>query len=231
LQDASYDLDLLNEHLKAYIEEHHLDRSFMQNAEPLKKDILAFAQFVIDRNVVPIAIEIILTDKERGLASSLDLVCEMDVEEKVLTDEVYKTGPRAGQKKEGKKTFRKVAIIDLKSGKKGFFESHELQLAEYRHMWEQNFPDIKVDYLFNWSPKDWRGTTPSYNLKDQTNAKSAQKLDLLVEIAKIEDSNKENSITMCHGIIDVKNGLLSNIEHVEMADLIKKRHTLTEDDL
>lgn len=224
LQNASYDLDSLVGKLELYMEKHHLPYSFRSNADELKRDVLAFAQFVIEKNVVPIAIEILLTDKERGLAGAIDLVCEMDVEVKVLTNEVFKSGPRKGQKKEGKEIQRKVAIVDLKSGRKGFFESAEIQLHQYKRMWEVNFPDIKIDDIFNWSPKAWTGATPTYNLKSQIKAKSAKKLDHLVAIAQIEDSGKNNSLTICHGVITIADGLYNNIEYMELAELVKKRH-------
>jgi hypothetical protein len=148
----------------------------------------------------------------------------MDVEVKVLTNEVFKSGPRKGQKKEGKEIQRKVAIVDLKSGRKGFFESAEIQLHQYKRMWEVNFPDIKIDDIFNWSPKAWTGATPTYNLKSQIKAKSAKKLDHLVAIAQIEDSGKNNSLTICHGVITIADGLYNNIEYMELAELVKKRH-------
>lgn len=224
LQESSYDLDALVGKLDLYMEKHHLPYSFRSNAEELKRDLISFAQFVIDKNVEPIAIEIILTDKERGLAGAIDIVCELDVEVKVLTNDVYKSGPRKGQKKEGKEVQRRMAIVDIKSGKKGFFESAEIQLHQYKRMWEINFPDIPIDDIYNWSPKDWRGATATYNLKSQLNAKSAKKLDHLVSIAHIEDSVKSKSLTICHGVINIDDGLYGNIDHMEMSELVKKKH-------
>lgn len=224
LENASYDLDTLPWKLEQYMEKHHLPYSFKAYTDELKRDLLAFAQFVIEKNVVPIAIEIVLTDKERGLAGAIDIVCEMDVEVDVLTEEVFKSGPRAGQRKPGKELQRNIAIVDIKSGRKGFFESAEIQLHQYKRMWEINFPDIKVDDIFNWSPKAWRGSSPTYNLKSQLGAKSARKLDHMVAIAQIEDDGKDNSLTICHGVINIKDGLYSNIDHLELSELVRKRH-------
>ena len=224
LINAKYNLDTLRDYLMDYIEDHHLPMSFMQYEEELKKDILAFAQFIIDYKVVPIAVELVLTHKEYGVAGAIDLVCEMDYEESGYFGEVYKTGPQKDKPKLSKQTRRIVAIVDLKSGKKGFYESSEIQLHCYKDMFEVNFPDIKIDRVFNWSPKEWRGHTPSFNLKDQTGSKSAKKLPYLVALAKIEDEKKNNSITITHGEIDLAKGLYSNVESIDLDDIIKKRH-------
>jgi hypothetical protein len=224
LINAKYDLDKVRDYLMDYIEDHHLPMSFMQYEEELKKDILAFAQFIIDYKVVPIAVELVLTHKEYGVAGAIDLVCEMDYEESGYFGEVYRTGPQKGKPKLSKQTRRIVAIVDLKSGKKGFYESSEIQLHCYKDMFESNFPAIKIDRVFNWSPKEWRGHTPSFNLKDQTGSKSAKKLPYLVALAKIEDEKKNNSITITHGEIDLAKGLYSNVESIDLDDIIKKRH-------
>ena len=60
-------------------------------------------------------------------------------------------------------------MIDFKSGRKGFYESHVHQLYLYKDMWEENYPDIPVQSVFNWSPKDWR-KSPTYNFECQDDA-------------------------------------------------------------
>lgn len=110
----------------------------------LRDDLLAFAQFVRDRNFHPLAIEIQLLDRAYGVAGTPDIIGSMDFDKKRIT-----------------------ALLDMKSGRKGFYFTHELQLIAYWHMFEENFPDIKIDGIFNWSPKDWR-KVPNYNLKNQT---------------------------------------------------------------
>jgi hypothetical protein len=207
LMTATYDLDALSDKLNAYREKHHLPHSFMGYADELKKDVLSFSQFILEKDVVPIAVEIVLTDKERALAGALDIVCEMDFNKK-----------------------RVKAIVDIKSGKKGVYESAEIQLHEYWNMWRQNFPDIPVEAVFNWSPKDWRGAIPSYSLKNQTKAKSAEKLEHLVALSRIQDAQRSNTVTICHGQINLKEGLYNNIDHVELADVIRERHSLNLDD-
>ncbi len=186
----------------------------------LKRDILAFAQWMIDYNVKPLAIELILYHPD-GYAGAIDLVCELDNEEKGYFGEVYLSGANKGQPKESKRTARINAIVDLKSGRKGFYESHEIQLQAYKEMFKHHFPDVRIDKLFNWSPKEYR-TKPSYNFKDQTDSKNLLKLPYLISLARIEDSKRDNKVTIIEGIVDLKTTLESNITELTFTELIKR---------
>lgn len=189
--------------------------------DELKKDVLAFAQFMIDTDCRPLAIEVILFHPTDGYAGAIDLVCELNIEEKGFFGEVYASGANKGQPKETKQTRRVNAILDIKSGRKGFYESHEVQLQAYYEMWQVHFPDIEIERLYNWSPKEWR-STPSYNLKDQTESKSRQKLKHLVELAKIEDTRKDKKLTLVSGLIDLTKGVAGNIEEVTFDQLVTR---------
>lgn len=228
LIDSTYNLDTLPYKLEKYADEHKLQPSFLKHSEELKRDVLAFAQFIIDKEVTPIAIEIVLTDRERGLAGAVDLVCEMNVEEKVLSEQRYQSGPRKGQRKEVKEIQRQVCIVDIKSGRKGFWESHEIQLHQYWRMWDMAFPNVRVQKVFNWAPSDWRPPIPSYKLKDQTLVKSKEKLPYLVRIAQVEDERKDNSLTIYHGTIDIVKGLYDNVETISMTELIRKKYDFSD---
>jgi hypothetical protein len=197
MMKGKFDLEKLQNKLTAYI----LQNEIVQTKgwlEDLKKDILAFAQFIIDYNVKPLAIEICLYHPEDGYAGAIDLVCEMDW-----------------------KKARIRAIIDLKSGRKGFYESNEIQLQAYANMWQIHFQET-LDKVFNWSPKDWR-KSPTYNLKDQTDSPNAKKLPMLVELAKIENDKRENKVMIIGGNIDLLSGLEKNINEYTFTELIKKQ--------
>lgn len=223
MTNAKYDLDSLDDKLMDYIEEHHLDKSFMDYTFDLKKDVLAFAQWMIDFNVTPLAIELVLGHDEWGVAGAIDIICEMDYEEKGYFGEMYKSGPNKGKPKITKQAKRVIAIVDVKSGRKGFYESHEIQLHAYKGMVEYNFPDIKIDHVFNWSPKDWRGDAPTYNFKCQTYSKAAAKLKPMLEIARIEDASVNNSLTMYKGEIDLAKGLMNNIETKTLTEIVSSK--------
>ena len=221
----SYNLNLIRERLRMFIESEQLPGDFMGYADDFKKDILAFAQFMKDTDLKPLAIEIVLTNPEDGYAGAIDLVAELTIEEKGFFGEVYKTGVNAGKPKETKQQRRIRAIIDFKSGRKGFFPEYEIQLHAYKKMWNMNFEAHPVEKVFNWSPKDWRGKTPTYNFKDQTDSKNAKKLPYLVELARIEDEKRDNIVVSCSGIIDLDNpnGLENNVTELSLAEVVKKR--------
>lgn len=200
----AYDLDELRPKLKAYIEQQNLPDDFIFYADDLKKDVLAFAQFVLDYDVKPLAVEIALVHPDFGFAGCIDMPCNMQI-------------------KPGSDT-RINAIVDFKSGRKGFFEEHEIQLHLYRMMWNANFPDCQIERVYNFSPKDWR-KRPSYNFKDQTDSPSAKKIPALLELAAIEDERRDNMFTAVSGVIALDNApdLGDNIVSLTLSELVKKK--------
>lgn len=223
--NRSYNLNGLKNRLKLYIESEQLPAYFINYADDFKKDILSFAQFMKDTNLKPLAIELVLTNPIDGYAGAIDLCAEITIEEKGFFGETYKTGANAGKPKESKRERRVRAIIDFKSGRKGFFPDYEIQLHAYMTMWNMHFEAFPVEKVYNWSPKDWRGKTPTYNFKDQTDSKNAKKLPYLIELARIEEEKRENTFVACSGIIDLdkESGLENNIVELSLSDAVKKR--------
>lgn len=206
---GSYDLDNLKADLKEYIEKNKLPENFIFHADELKRDVLAFAQFCIDYQVKPLAVEVSLVHPEIKYAGTIDLPCTM----------LEKIG---GEN-------RISAIVDFKSGRKGFYESCEIQLHLYKDMWNVNFPDMQIERVFNFSPKDWR-KKPSYNLKEQTNSVNAKKIPALLELASIEDEKKENIFTSVSGKINLFDSpnLQDNIISLTLSELVKKKAKLSD---
>lgn len=202
--DRVYDLDNLKTELKEYIYYQRLPEGFISYVDDLKKDILAFAQFMIDYDVKPLAVEIALVHPIYKYAGMIDLPCTM----------LEKPGS----------TNRVTAIVDFKSGKKGFYEEAEIQLHLYREMWNENFKDLPINRVYNFAPKDWR-RRPTYNLKDQTNSPNAKKMPYLLEIATIEDMKKGNIFTAVSGVIslDSNRDLVNNITSLTLSELIKSK--------
>lgn len=203
--NRSYDFDAVPTALRAFMEQENLPEKFYhENLSKVRKDVLAFAQFVVDWNVKPLAVEIGLVHPLHRFAGCVDLPCVM-------------TEP----KKNGK-TF--TAIVDFKSGRKGFYEEHELQLHLYRDMWNVNFPECPVDRVFNFSPKDWR-KSPTYNLKDQTESKNAKKLPHLLALSAIEDEKRENSMTVISGIVNLDAyDIDANLRTLSLAEFIRTKN-------
>lgn len=199
-----YDLDGLKAKLKDYIDNNKLPADFIYYADDFKKDILAFAQFVLDYDVKPLAVEIALVHPVHNYAGMIDLPCTM-------------------LSKPGSKEYIN-AIVDFKSGRKGFYEEAEIQLHLYAMMWNENFPDIPIDRVFNFSPKDWR-KKPTYNLKDQTDSPNAKKIPYLLELAAIEDEKRDNTFTAVNGmvVLDDAPDLSQNVISLSLAELIKTK--------
>lgn len=199
-----YDLDGLKAKLKDYIDNNKLPADFIYYADDFKKDILAFAQFVLDYDVKPLAVEIALVHPIYNYAGMIDLSCTM-------------------LSKPGSKEYIN-AIVDFKSGRKGFYEEAEIQLHLYKMMWNENFPDIPIVRVFNFSPKDWR-KKPTYNLKDQSDSPNVKKIPYLLELAAIEDEKRDNTFTAVSGEISLDNepDLTNNIVSLTLAELVKSK--------
>ena len=204
LINRAYDLDGLKGKLKEYIEVYRLPDDFIYYADDLKKDVLAFAQFVLDYDVRPLAVEIALVHPYYKYAGMIDCPCTMRA--KIGSND------------------RINAIVDFKSGRKGFYEESEIQLGMYRDMWNVNFEQFPVTRIFNFSPKDWR-KKPSYNLKEQTESPNIRKIPYLLEIAAIEDEKRDNTFTAVSGEISLDNepDLTNNIVSLTLAELVKSK--------
>jgi hypothetical protein len=219
------DLDSLEDRLLAYMEEKRLPAGFIYHAEELRKDVLAFAQFVIDYKVRPLAVEIILADEEMGMAGAIDMPCEMTITEKGFFGEVYKSGVNKGLAKETKRETVIRAIVDFKSGRKGFYDTHEAQLEIYRKIWNKNFPDLEVDKLYNWAPNEWRGATPTYKLKDQTGSAGTEQADLIVQMERLKRKREKRGLLVTQGEINLDSADLSeNYYSIEMGEFVKEKH-------
>lgn len=198
-----YDFDSVPAALLAYMERENLpEKVFSEWLPKVRKDVLAFAQFIKDWNVKPLAVEIGLYHPKYHYAGCLDLPC-------IMTD------PKTG------KSF--TALVDFKSGRKGFYEEHELQLHLYKDAWNCWYESMPITRVFNFSPKDWR-KAPSYNLKDQTDSVNAKKLPYLLALATIEDEKRDNTLTIVRGVLDLDKGKISdNILILSLAELIKTK--------
>lgn len=186
LIEQEYDFDSVYDVVDAYTLEHGYRELMGAWCKRLQKDIASLFAFIQEHNVKPLAIEVMLADPNLRLAGAVDLLCEMDVFETVeVQDGVYKSGKRKGEPKykKEKQARRVTAIVDFKSGE-NFYQEHEVQLGVYKMLVESNF-GIKVDELFNWSPKKWR-SEPTFNLECQTQKRSMLKIPHLLEIHKID---------------------------------------------
>lgn len=215
LINRSYNLDGLRDNLLEYMEREKLPSTFVNYAEDLKKDILSFAQFAKEYGVVPLCIEKSLYSPNGGYAGCLDLVAS-----------IYKHQHVEG--KEAKNDDRIIGMIDFKSGRNGFHESHVHQLFMYKDMWLENFPDTPIDSIFNWSPKDWR-KSPTYNFKCQDDAFDPRITATLLEQYKLRKTEVKD-VTLVSGVITLDGGdIANNYRTISLDELVKERQSEVEE--
>lgn len=228
--NRSYNLDELKTELAKYIEREQLPTDFINYAESLKKDILSFAQFMWDYDIQPYAVEISLFSKY-GFAGMIDLVANIRTRPRSEEIKVREKCDGDASKLaiiETKFSERQNVIIDFKSGRKGFYEEHEIQLGMYRMLWEGWFSEIKIGGLFNWSPKDWK-KSPTYNFVEQTDKPSLAKIPLLLDLYALED-DEEKEVTVVGGTIDMAsdNPTEACYSKIALEDLVKVKEPTDE---
>jgi hypothetical protein len=188
--------------------------------DDLKHDLIAFAQFVYDYDVTPLMIEQVVA--HGFLGGAIDLVCSMTIKEKGFFGETYLSGAKKGEPKESFRERRVTAMIDYKSGRKGFYVSHEIQLKVYQELFESVFPDYPIEKLYNFSPKDWI-SNPGYNLKDQTECESHAMIPHLKGLATCNGVPRPKDITVYKGALELgKVG--NNYEKIDIAEYIREKH-------
>jgi hypothetical protein len=184
-----YDFDTIQERVSAYLSSHNYWQPETDNwVEDLKYDITAFIAFAQEHEIIPLGIEYVLLSK-KGFGTMIDLVCKLKIKEKGFLGEVYKTGDRKGEPKETTKVVEKTAIINFKSGKHGFYRSNGIQIECEKQLWEENFPDVKIDCAMNWAPKEWR-TSPDWTLKDWSGEIEQAEVDAVLALAEIRYASK-----------------------------------------
>ena len=181
-----------------------------EDIENMIDRIIRFAKFCSDYKVKPLLIEKILCLEEYEVASPVDLVCEMTMEEIVegYFGETYlraSGGHKKGDPKLSKKRVEKkiYAIVDFKSG--GIWPSYALQLEMYRRMVNKWYEGkINVEKIYNFSPKS--ESSKGYTLRDQTGSKEIKKADVVFAQGMINHQNKEKKYKMFVGKLNINEG-------------------------
>jgi hypothetical protein len=180
-------------------------------------DLLAFTKWIKDFKVIPIAIEYpVFSDK---CAGTIDLIAKIIVPLKYTKDELVEiamkkypiwrpistkaytsssessirklTKEQIIEKCDIKRNGEYIALIDLKSGQKGFWETNAMQLYQYAKCWNEEYPDLKITKLFNYGCDNYRLPNVKYRFKDQTdNKKIFKKWDKYVEIYYVDEPSK-----------------------------------------
>ena len=229
LIEREIDLDLTSERIDQYIEINKLPLTFKKYTNEVNKNILALAQWIIDYNVRPLAVEIALASLELGVAGMVDLPCLIDIKVDGLSDtEFYASGPRKNQPKEIKVLKTIEIIVDFKSGE-NFFETHQIQLELYRRMFNEVF-GRNIEKTYNWAPNKWRGTKPTYKFVEQTTKRNGEektgksKTDLYLELGKM--NVKKHTLTNISGLLKIGKEPWTCIETLSIEQKIYSMHNI-----
>ncbi len=204
---GSYDLDLIDD----VVREHHKASGSLVPVEfwiaEFNTDITALNQWIDDYEVEPLAIGLMLVSRQLEIGGKIDLACKMN--KNLYTD---KTPVSSRQ--------RVKRLVDFKSGKKGFYDSHILQLESYRECWDEKFHDYPMDGIANFAPTNWRNE-PGYNFKDHTDNAVTRKLPHYIELARIDGMEPKKEVKLFFGTLEKGKPVMgNNCKVVPVAELI-----------
>lgn len=184
----------------------------------LTKDVASLIQFIAEYEVKVLAVEIPVWS-QNGYATLIDLVVEMNA--KCYTE---KTPPEKRQ--------RIVCGINLKSGKKGFYDSHVFQLVGERAAFNEAYSmtaGFQLVHVANLAPKNWTGDTPTYSFKLQTDyivtGKFQERFDNFVNTGKLEGvlGKPNKSFTVFQGRTQFGQSVAENMVVMSYDDFVNKR--------
>ena len=230
-----YNLDSIRDEMWKFVEREKLPEGFIDaHEDEARADIIAFAKWMKDYDVRPYAVEVSLFSEAYGYAGMIDLVCNM--REFSLEDELKAKEKADGDEKKLAKVKEKFssridAIVDFKSGKKGFYDEYILQLSMYKDMWNENFPDHQIGRIFNIAPKDWRGTAnkrPSYTFEEQTDKSIVSQIPVLLELFKLRQKDEKKVVVM-KGVIDLDKNPTENVAVYSLSELVKEHNANKEE--
>lgn len=225
----SYNLDGVRDALVDYTQRNKIAAGFVDaHEEEAKADIIAFARWMWEYDVQPYAIEVSLFSSV-GYAGMIDLVANQRTvsrSEEAMAVSVAKAAADDAKvaKIRAKAAERIDAIDDFKTGKKGFYDEHAVQLEMYRRMWNENFPDKPIDRIFNVAPKDWRKTARkavSFSFEEQTNNPVLRRVDLFIELFKLMDED-DRTIVQMQGTISLDNPSADTVRLFKLPELVKE---------
>lgn len=224
-QEQVYDFDKCEEVVNNYLSENDFWQPECKDWKyNLKDDMIAWSQFVFDTRMKCLAVEMVLCSS-KGYATAIDIVADVDLPVKGFHGEVYKTGDRKGEAKETTVNVRKRVVINMKSGRHGFFESNGIQIAAEKMLFEENFPDIKIDAMLNWAPADWRTADgKKYKIKDWTGCVDERELNAMFQLAEVKfrDKMQEKERMNIYGQVMYGNDPKANISVEKLIDMVRR---------
>ena len=169
-----------------------------KHTEMIVKDTLSYLQWTEEYAAEPLAIEMPLCSDTIGVATLVDWIGTVNDS---LTEDGETVISKKGRKPKHEKVGVHSCIVDFKSGKKGTFETHLMQLQSNKELFEENFPNIEpIKYYYNLSPMDWKKDVPTFKFTNQTERMNQDRYDALLTLAKTDlESVLNRQITVIEG--------------------------------
>lgn len=226
--NQEYDFDKIDQVIEDYLAQNSFwDKDCEQWNWRLRQDMIAWAEFVHEYKIQCLAVEMVLCSN-KGFATAIDVVAKMDMPVKGFWGEVYKNGGKnnaKGSPKETEKRIRKTVLINMKSGRHGFYPNNGLQVEAERVVFEENFPDIKIDCILNWAPTDWESIDgDKFKMKDWTGLVDKREIECMFQLAEVKfrDKMQEKERVNIWGQVLYGNKPTGNISIDLLADIIKR---------
>lgn len=156
----------------------------------IRKDMTCLKHFLRDYDFEPLYIEYpgYYSKGDVRFAGAIDLIGYMTIEEKIKKEvpsgEFYQKDTKSGAKKGDPKMVtvteivkkKMLAIVDWKSGKKGFYKDQAVQLKMYAMIVKQHL-GLEAECLYNVTPNE---TSTNYKLKERSEDVSDAKLEAML---------------------------------------------------
>jgi len=216
--------------VRIFVRKNHLwFRDTRRWSDDLKNDLAGLFQWWKDYEVVPIATEVPIlvpvwnphTDRLHYIAAGTpDLVCTLNRYN--YTDKT----PKKDRK-------RVNAIIDFKTGRKGFWESHEIQANIYKDAWNWNMDNKIADKrssrslhctcCANWAPTDSQGDKTTYKFKWQHTKESNEKFFNYVDNFMQDGRHEVSDVRDITGTLKLGEDTSNNVVYRPAAEFMKER--------
>lgn len=158
-----------------------------------------------------------VNDMDASLANQIQqkAVATLKEEVKQVVDELINETP-----------VRIIGNVDFKSG--GIFKSAALQLHVNRCLFEENFPHIKIDESYNWSPTDYK-KEPTYKLVKQTEVFSKKDMDAYLHVFSIDVKNQsDRSYQQFHGLVTLDTPIADCLKTITLEQLLSPSKSTTD---
>lgn len=184
-------------------------------------DFIGLSRWMIDYNVQLLAVEIPVFSDVDYMATQIDLVCLIE------DDEEYE---REGYKTKAKRKIPVLALINYKSGKSGFFDSHRFQLESEKNMFLECFPDFNKYKIrtYNLAGKKfrslkWDGRSRPYLFSDQTDKINIDRYNAYLQLAKItRDERLGKPIRIIKGELSFGGDPLQCVEEKTLRQIVEE---------